>query len=1033
MKDASGCIATTNITVGSTGGPAATAASTPANCGTSNGSITVTGTGTAPFTYSINGITFQAGNIFSAVAAGNYFVFVKDAAGCIGAAAITVNTIAGPSVTATTTAAACTVNNGTITATGSGGTGGLQYSIDGITYVSTAIFSNLAPATYTVFVKDAAGCISTIAVTVSNASGLGLTLSAVSSSCGSNGIITAVATGGVLPLQYNINGGAYQSGNIFSGLPPGLYSINVKDANGCIVNKTVTVVAVSALSLTATVALQASCASSNAVIVATGSGGASPLTYSINGTVYQSSGTFLNLAPGTYTVYVKDAAGCIQTQAGLVITTGSVGAGITTFTVVTKYFPCDGDVTGKITNPRVNGSNCNSCTFSLDFGPYIPNAAQLYTGVLPGIHFLTAKDAGGCTKTIQVNMLPTATATATAAVTGAPCGIATGSITLTGVGGTPYHVSIDGGATWITFATTTTFSNLLPNAYSIIIADDASFTPPASPGGCTNTITVVVPATTGTLAVSTTPVNATCGFANGTITVSGSGGTSPYSYSINGGAFQPGAIFTGLSAGTYIMAVKDNAGCIKTASVIIASSGSPVITVSPSATSCGLLNGIITVTSSSGGLPPYEYSINGTVFQPGTVFNNLTPGPYSVYIKDAAGCFTVVTTVVAIGTVPKVTAFTVSASCNGNNGSIFVTGSLGVAPYQFSLDNATWQSDVIFSGLPAGFYTVYMKDNAGCVVTTGVSIGNINAPTIATVVTAAKCGNQNGAITVTATGGTPAYQYSSDGGLTYQASNILSPLFPGNYAVAVKDGNGCISTTSVFVNDLSGPQTLTAVTVNAACGGANGIITLTATGGTPAYQFSSDGITYQAGNILSGLSAGSYTVYVRDVNLCTKTLTVVIEDLVAPAVSLAASASGCGFADGTVTVTASGGTLALMYSIDGVNFQSSNIFTGLTTGPYTVTVKDARGCLATGNIIVPVIGSPVTPVFNSIAPICSGAVLTALPTTSLNGVTGTWAPPVDNTATTVYTFTPAAGECANTMTLTITVNPKPLPIIISHN
>src|SRR6185295_17382435 len=69
----------------------------------------------------------------------------------------------------------------------------------------------------------------------------------------------------------------------------------------------------------------------------------------------------------------------------------------------------------------------------------------------------------------------------------------------------------------------------------------------------------------------------------------------------------------------------------------------------------------------------------------------------------------------------------------------------------------------------------------------------------------------------------------------------------------------------------------------------------------------------------------------------------------------------------------------------------------------------------------------ITPTFTAVAPICSGATLAPLPTTSNNGITGTWSPALDNTTTTTYTFTPTAGKCATTATLTITVNPNITP------
>ncbi len=211
------------------------------------------------------------------------------------------------------------------------------------------------------------------------------------------------------------------------------------------------------------------------------------------------------------------------------------------------------------------------------------------------------------------------------------------------------------------------------------------------------------------------------------------------------------------------------------------------------------------------------------------------------------------------------------------------------------------------------------------------------------------------------------------------------------------------------------------------------IITATASGGTAPLQYSIDGTTYQASNIFNNVAAGTYILYVKDANGCIKTLPVTLLNLPGPALTATSSPASCGLNDGTITAIATGGTLPLTYSKDGITFQTSNIFLNLAAGPYTITVKDARGCNTPFNITVTTIGAAVTPAFNAVAPICSGAILSALPTTSLNGINGTWSPALNNTATTTYTFTPAGGQCAATTTLTITVNPKPIPIIIYHN
>lgn len=91
------------------------------------------------------------------------------------------------------------------------------------------------------------------------------------------------------------------------------------------------------------------------------------------------------------------------------------------------------------------------------------------------------------------------------------------------------------------------------------------------------------------------------------------------------------------------------------------------------------------------------------------------------------------------------------------------------------------------------------------------------------------------------------------------------------------------------------------------------------------------------------MPAGGHTLYVRDVNLCVKTLAATVLNLAAPTLSAISSPASCGLSDGTITASATGGTTALTYSKDGISFQASNIFTGLAANSYLIRVKDARG------------------------------------------------------------------------------------------
>lgn len=104
----------------------------------------------------------------------------------------------------------------------------------------------------------------------------------------------------------------------------------------------------------------------------------------------------------------------------------------------------------------------------------------------------------------------------------------------------------------------------------------------------------------------------------------------------------------------------------------------------------------------------------------------------------------------------------------------------------------------------------------------------------------------------------------------------------------------------------------------------------------------------------------------------------------------------------------------LTYTHNGANLAPDN---------FTYTITGINNAYSGGNTATLNICSPVTPTFSAVGPVCSGSTIPALPTTSLNGITGTWSPALNNTATTTYTFTPNAGQCGTTTTLAITVDP----------
>ncbi len=940
VKDANGCTNTTTVTVNNSNGPTLSAISTAASCSTSNGTITVTATGTSPFQYSINAFTFQGSNIFTGLATGNYIVYVKDALGCIATTTVTVNNTVAPQITVVETAASCTVNNGTITATGTGGTGLLQYSIDGTTFNSSNVFNGLSTGNYTVTVKDVNGCTNTTIVFIDNADGLHLTASSISTNCSANnGSITATASGGVGTLQYSIDGTIFQSSNIFTGIASANYTVTVKDANGCIANATVFVDASSSVQVMAIAGN--SCSNKDGTITASGSGGTPPLSYSINGTTFQSSGFFYGLTPGTYTITVRDATGCSSAATVTIINVTGTGP-----TINAKFHDaesCTGDGPfGRIDNIVAAGGTA-PYTFSLDGGPFI-NTTQ-FLNVPVGVHTVTVKDANGCTNTIKGTIADPGAPTVTATSVPTPCGLSTGTITAKGQGGSPpYTYSLNGGP----FKSSGTFTGLSAGTYTIIVQDD---------NGCFGTVDVIV-LNTGGPTLTTSHTDGSCGLNNGTITAKGSGGTGTLTYNINGGVYQNSGLFTGLSAGTYTITVRDGSACTGGATITVLNPGAPVLSLTTNGASCNTNNGSITA-NVTGGTLPAKYSIDGTIFQSSNTFNNLSPGTYTITVLDVNNCFSKAAIAVLKIAIPQVSAYTVAAACNSTDGSITATGSNGTTPYEYSINGTVFQSSNIFTSLAAGFYTVMIKDANGCSNTTGVTVSNSSGLQLSLTAVSTTCGNSNGVITATGTGDT-GLLYSLDG-ITFQSNNIFNGLAAGSYTVTVKDVNGCINAKAVLVGNINGPQLLTVKVVNTTCANNNGSIIATATGGAAPLQYSINGTTFQASNIFSSLAAGPYTVIVKDANGCTKTITPSILNLAGPLLSVTSANASCNKSDGSITVTANGGTSPLQYSINGVTFQLSNIFTKLAAGPYTVTVKDANGC--TGTIPVTInsaIGSSLT-------------------------------------------------------------------------
>lgn len=214
--------------------------------------------------------------------------------------------------------------NGTISVTATGGTGFL-YSLDGGPQVSDGNFINLATGTYILTGTNSNGCSASDTIVILNnynpCSGVSISVSATPTNPTnglSNGSITATATPAG-SYTYSINGGSFQSSGTFSNLPAGSYAITAKNSNGC-TGTSATVVLTSVNSNCPTIVVSGTGTTASTIcatdgtITASATGGATPYTYSKDGTTFQSTGSFTTLSAGTYTITAKDANGCLGTK-----------------------------------------------------------------------------------------------------------------------------------------------------------------------------------------------------------------------------------------------------------------------------------------------------------------------------------------------------------------------------------------------------------------------------------------------------------------------------------------------------------------------------------------------------------------------------------------------------------------------------------------------------------------------------------------------------------------------------------------------
>jgi hypothetical protein len=374
------------------------------------------------------------------------------------------------------------------------------------------------------------------------------------------------------------------------------------------------------------------------------------------------------------------------------------------------------------------------------------------------------------------------------------------------------------------------------------------------------------------------------------------------------------------------------------------------------ATNTGSINMVIT-----GGTAPYSYTWTrtggGSGTGTGTTISGLAAGTYSVSVNSTNGCSKSFSTTLNSFPAINISTTPISVACNGGNtGAINLTISSGTAPYTYNWGGGITSQNR--SNLTAGTYSVIVTDSKNCTATSSATITAPTAITATTTVTNLDCfGVASGVITLSVSGGVSPYTYLwNDGTATQNRSNLAA----GTYSVVIKDANNCTQTVSgISITQPSTGVTITNTTSPATCGGSNGSITATVTGGTAPYTYDWSGTPTGDGTpTITGLSAGIYDVKVTDSKGCQaiKSITLTPQSVIILGSAIINPTCPPGTAaplsnDGSITLIVSGGTAPFSYSwttSNGSGLVANNKDqTNLTAGTYSVVVTDASGCTAT--------------------------------------------------------------------------------------
>ncbi|UII81600.1 T9SS type B sorting domain-containing protein [Flagellimonas sp. CMM7] len=751
------------------------------------------------------------------------------------------------------------------------------------------------------------------------------------------------------------------SGN-FTGLAQGDYRVRIRQrpsgtTDNCFFFEDFTIGGqASGISGNATMIQDYTCLQDGIIEAQNVAGGTAPYEYSIDGVNFfkgVGAETFSNLTNGTFNITIRDANNCTFVTNGITFDPLNPPSDLT-FTASTPNCPA---LTSDVTATVVDGNT----PFVFEIVAPAPIAATSTTGgsadfdgLAPGTYTFRVTDDKGCTYDESFTINPVSQINVSGQlISNITClGDTDGEVTFTVADfNTDYDYTVTGPANFngsSQTAATIPLTGLADGTYTIVVTDNLT--------NCTATTDVTVNAPAAALTLSAAETQPTCP-TDGSVILTSTGGWGGNTFALTNpdatpfGTNATGA-FNGLTqTGTYSASVTDVNGCVVTTTFDLDPAIAPVLAIVPNDTCYDDAVGLtLTANVTSGGDGSFEYSLNGGAFGTGNVFAGLTPGTYSIDVRDGKNCtdsasITIDPELSVIASAPNITACAASTNVNitaagGDNNYVYAIVADGVSPTVFSTTNP-----VSITG--AGDYDVYVRDNAGnpgfCEVSFDLNIVQDAPLALSIVDTGIQCsGEAQATITITASGGEAPYQYSINNGTTYQPSNTFVNQPAGSFNIRVRDANNC-DITEIY--NITEPLTLSAsaaVTQLAECNpGLGAEVRITnAIGGTAPYEYSFDGGTNYNANPIGFLLPGTHTLFIQDANNCTFPMTVTIDPEPTPPGVTAAIDYECD-GEGIITITPDNAGYSYTYEIDATpnTPNTSNVFNNVLVGSHTITVN----------------------------------------------------------------------------------------------